>query len=150
MTSWPVHPTSLRSSRSGLAWRPLPWLEPVADYRFINWRSVALFGGSDKGLRWRNQNVFKLGCKRPGEGPNSSCAPASPMAVPDLGWASLRERLDPADLGAARHIRVGWKPSEAFDLQFAYMHAFKKQLTDDGGDAAGLAADTRITLVWIR
>ncbi len=47
----------------GLAYRPIEPLEFVADYKWINWNAVNLFGNETirGGLYWQNQHIFKGG-----------------------------------------------------------------------------------------
>jgi long-chain fatty acid transport protein len=132
----------------GIAWRPLPWFEPMLDYRWIDWDSVAVYGNDipDKGLGWRDQHIIKLACSAAvrddlvlragvsyGRSPiDESVAFANALSVLTTEWH--------ATLG------VGWQFNKEWDLQFAYLHGFKKEVTDNGGDAGGFAEGTTIGL----
>lgn len=132
----------------GIAWRPLPWLEPMLDYKWIDWDSVANFGNDieDKGLGWRDQHIIKLACNAKmrddlvlragvsyGRSPiDESVAFANALSVLTTEWH--------ATLG------LGWQMNKEWDVQIAYLHGFKKEITDNGGDAAGQAEGTVIGL----
>lgn len=132
----------------GIAWRPLPWLEPMLDYKWIDWDSVALFGASiaDKGLGWRDQHILKLACNAKvrddlmlragvsyGRSPiDESVAFANGLSVLTTEWH--------ATLG------LGWQPNKTWDVQVAYLHGFKNEVTDNGDDASGFAKGTTIGL----
>lgn len=132
----------------GIAWRPLPWLEPLLDYRWIDWDSVAVFGNDieDKGLGWRDQHIIKLACNARmrddlvlragvsyGRSPiDESVAFANALSVLTTEWH--------ATLG------LGWQMNKEWDVQIAYLHGFQNEVTDNGGDAAGQAEGTVIGL----
>jgi long-chain fatty acid transport protein len=130
----------------GVAWRPLSWLEPLLDYRFIDWDSVALFGDSAKGLHWRDQHVFKLGCNAQIDPDLQLRAGLSYGRSPITEAAVFTNALSPLISEWHATLGLGWKPAPAWDLQIAYLHAFKNELTDDGGDVQGLAQGSRISL----
>ncbi len=132
----------------GIAWRPLPWLEPMLDYKWIDWDSVALFGNAvaDQGLGWRDQHILKLACNAKvrenlmlragvsyGRSPISeSVAFANGLSVLTTEWH--------ATLG------LGWQVNKEWDVQIAYLHGFKNEVTDNGDDAGGQAEGTVIGL----
>ena len=132
----------------GVAWRPLPWLEPMLDYKWIDWDSVALFGNAvaDQGLGWRDQHILKLACNAKvrenlmlragvsyGRSPISeSVAFANGLSVLTTEWH--------ATLG------LGWQMNKEWDVQIAYLHGFKNEVTDNGDDAGGFAEGTVIGL----
>ena len=132
----------------GLAWRPLAWLEPLLDYRWINWSSVATYGAevADHGLGWRDQHIIKLACNAHvrenlmlragvsyGRSPiTESVAFANGLSVLTTEWH--------ASLG------VGWQCNKEWDIQASYLHGFKNEVTDNGDDAGGFAKGTVIGL----
>ena len=132
----------------GIAWRPLPWLKPMLDYRWIDWDSVAVFGNDieDKGLGWRDQHIIKLACNARvrddlvlragvsyGRSPiDESVAFANALSVLTTEWH--------ATLG------VGWQVDKAWDIQVAYLHGFESEVTDNGDNVDGLAEGTTIGL----
>lgn len=132
----------------GIAWRPLPWLEPLLDYKWIDWDSVAVFGNDvmDKGLGWRDQHIVKLACNAKvgedlvlragvsyGRSPiDESVAFANALSVLTTEWH--------ATLG------IGWQINQAWDLQASYLHGFNKEVTDNGDEFAGNAEGTTIGL----
>ena len=132
----------------GVAWRPLPWLEPMLDYKWIDWDSVALFGAAveDQGLGWRDQHIIKLACNAKarddlvlragvsyGRSPiDESVAFANGLSVLPTEWH--------ATLG------VGWQVNKKWDVQVTYLHGFENEVTDNGNDAGGLAEGTTIGL----
>ncbi len=131
----------------GVAWRPLPWLEPLLDYRFIDWDSLALYNdGTAKSLGWRDQHIIKLACNAHIQpdlvlraGVSYGRSPITESVAFTNGLTNLVSELHAT-------VGVGWKPSPAWDVQFAYLHAFKKEVTDNGTDAFGLARGTSIGL----
>lgn len=132
----------------GVAWRPLPWLEPMLDYKWIDWDSVATFGNDieDKGLGWRDQHIIKLACNAKmrddlmlragvsyGRSPiDESVAFANGLSVLTTEWH--------ATLG------VGWQFNKNWDIQASYLHGFKNEVTDNGDDVLGNAEGTTIAL----
>lgn len=132
----------------GIAWRPLPWLEPMLDYKWIDWDSVATFGNDieDKGLGWRDQHIIKLACNATvredlmlragvsyGRSPiDESVAFANGLSVLTTEWH--------ASLG------IGWQVNKEWDVQATYLHGFKNEVTDNGDDAGGQAEGTVIGL----
>jgi long-chain fatty acid transport protein len=132
----------------GVAWRPVAWLEPMIDYRWIDWDSVASYGAdvTDKGLGWRDQHIIKLACNAHvrenlmlragvsyGRSPiTESVAFANGLSVLPTEWH--------ATLG------VGWQPNATWDIQASYLHGFKKEITDNGDDAGGFGEGTKISL----
>jgi long-chain fatty acid transport protein len=132
----------------GIAWRPLPWLEPMLDYKWIDWDSVAVFGNAieDEGLGWRDQHIIKLACNATvrddlvlragvsyGRSPiDESVAFANALSVLTTEWH--------ATLG------IGWQIDQRWDLQVSYLHGFNKEVTDNGDDAGGQAEGTTIGL----
>jgi long-chain fatty acid transport protein len=132
--------------QAGVAWRPLAWLEPMLDYRYINWTSVKVFGDHADGFGWRNQNIVMLGCNAyPQEGLVLRTGLAygrSPIADSEAFTNGLTPLITEwhAALGAS------YVCDRHFSLQASYVHGFKKTLVDDGSDAGGLGKGTRISL----
>lgn len=132
--------------QAGVAWRPLAWLEPMLDYRYVNWTSVKVFGDHAGGFGWRNQNIFMLGCN----------AYATEGLVLRAGVAYGRSPIDDSmaftngltPLITEWHATIGasYQYDRHFSLQASYLHGFKKTLVDDGSDAGGLGKGTRISL----
>jgi long-chain fatty acid transport protein len=132
----------------GLAWRPLPWLEPLLDYKWIDWDSVAVFGNDieDKGLGWRDQHIVKLACNARlredmmlragvsyGRSPiDESVAFANALSVLTTEWHAT--------------IGFGWQVDQTWEVQIAYLHGFANEVTDNGDNVGGLAAGTTIDL----
>ena len=131
----------------GVAWRPLPWLEPLLDYRFIDWDSLALFhDGTAKSLGWRDQHIIKLACNVHVQTDLVLRAGVSYGRSPITESVAFTNGLTNLVTEMHATIGVGWKPSPACDVQIAYMHAFKNEVTDNGDDAFGLAQGTSIGL----
>ncbi len=132
--------------QAGIAWRPLAWLEPMLDYRYINWTSVKVFGDRAGGFGWRNQNIVMLGCN----------AHAAEGLVLRAGAAYGRSPIDDsmAFTNGLTPLITEWHASlgasylydQHFSLQASYVHGFKKTLVDDGSDVGGLGKGTRISL----
>jgi long-chain fatty acid transport protein len=132
--------------QAGVAWRPLAWLEPMLDYRYIDWTSVKVFGDHANGFGWRNQNIVMLGAN----------AYAAEGLVLRAGVAYGRSPITDSEaftngltpLITEWHAALG--ASYVYDrhlsLQASYVHGFKKTLVDDGSDAGGLGKGTRIAL----
>lgn len=132
--------------QAGVAWRPVPWFEPMLDYRFIDWQGVKVFGDKEAGFGWKNQHIVKLGCNayvrdglvlRAGLSYGRSPVPES-MAFTNSLTPLVTEWH--ATLGAT------WTPTTHYAVQLAYLHGFKKSLVDDGSDVAGFGRGTRISL----
>ncbi|HEX3133410.1 MAG TPA: outer membrane protein transport protein, partial [Planctomycetota bacterium] len=132
----------------GIAWRPLPWLEPMLDYKWIDWDSVAVFGNAiaDKGLGWHDQHIIKLACNATvrenltlragvsyGRSPiDESVAFANGLSVLTTEWHAT--------------FGLGWQFNKEWDIQASYLHGFKNEVTDNGDDAGGQAKGTVIGL----
>ena len=132
----------------GLAWRPLSWLEPLFDYRFIDWSSVATYGNNpnDQGLGWRDQHIIKLGC-------NAHLTEKCTLRVGvSYGRSPITESevfanaLSPLVTEWHATLGLGWVVNSQWDVQVAYLHGFKNELTDNGADAGGLAQGSTISL----
>jgi long-chain fatty acid transport protein len=128
----------------GVAWRPLTWFEPMLDYRYIDWRSVAFYG---EGLGWRDQHVIKLATNfqvneklTVRTGLSYGRSPISESVVFINGLSPLISEWH-ATLG------FSWQVTKTWDLQCCYLHAFKNTLTDNGDDVSGFGAGTEISLV---
>lgn len=131
----------------GVAWRPLSWLEPLLDYRFIGWSSLGLYGNdSAKGLHWRNQQIIKLGCNAHVQPDLVVRAGVSYGRSPITESEAFTNGLSNLVTEVHATVGVGWKPSSAWDIQVSYLHAFKNTVVDNGDDAFGLAAGSSIAL----
>lgn len=131
----------------GVAWRPLPWLEPLLDYRWLDWDSLRAYADRDaNGLGWRDQHIIKLACHAQVQsdlvlraGVSYGRSPIDESVVFKNGLSNLT-----SDLHAT--VGMGWQPSKEWDLQVAYQHAFENIVTDNGDDVNGFGRGTRIGL----
>jgi long-chain fatty acid transport protein len=130
--------------RIGFAYRPRKKWEILADYQFINWSGVAQIGNSAvrSGLGWEDQHIFKLGLRwRPFERLTLRVgASYGKSPIPDDGvFANI---LFPAatEMHAAAGFSLDISPKHA--VHFAYIHAFEKEMTDNGaGDLFSMAGE---------
>jgi len=130
----------------GLAWRPVEWLEPLLDYRFIDWHGVPLYGDAATGFGWRSQNIFKVGANIHAyqglelhTGFSYGRSPIGPGEVFDNALSPL---ITEAHLCAG----LTWDVTHNYRVQLAYLHAFRNTMTDNGADAGGNGAGTQISL----
>ena len=132
----------------GLAWRPLSWLEPLFDYRFIDWSSVATYGNNpnDQGLGWRDQHIFKLGCNAHLTDQCTLRTGVSYGRSPITESEVFANALSPLVTEWHATFGVGWVVNKQWDVQIAYLHGFKNELTDNGADAGGSAQGSTISL----
>ena len=132
----------------GLAWRPLSWLEPLFDYRFIDWSSVATYGNNpnDQGLGWRDQHIIKLGCNAHLTEKCTLRAGVSYGRSPITESEVFANALSPLVTEWHATLGLGWVVNSQWDVQVAYLHGFKNELTDNGADAGGLAQGSTISL----
>ena len=132
----------------GLAWRPLSWLEPLFDYRFIDWSSVATYGNNpnDQGLGWRDQHVFKFGCNAHVNEQWTLRAGVSYGRSPITESEAFANALSPLVTEWHATLGLGWVVTTQWDIQIAYLHGFKKEITDNGADASGFAQGSTISL----
>ncbi len=132
----------------GLAWRPLPWLEPLLDYRWIDWSSVATFGADvpDQGLGWRDQHILKLACNAHVREDLTLRAGVSYGRSPITESVAFANGLSVLTTEWHATLGLGWQLDETWDVQLAYLHGFANEVTDNGDDAGGFAAGTRIDL----
>jgi long-chain fatty acid transport protein len=130
----------------GIAWRPTSWLEPLLDYRYIDWHGVKVFGDANTGFGWKSQNIFKIGLH----------AHASDSVTVHAGFSYGRSPIDSSEvftnglspLITEAHLSIGvtWEISAQYHVECAYLHGFRNTLTDNGSDAGGAGAGTQITL----
>jgi long-chain fatty acid transport protein len=130
--------------RAGIAWRVLPWLEPVLDYHFIDWKDIDAYGSD---LGWKNQHVVGVGVN----------AHVHPEVTLRAGVSYGNSPIDEghvflngvSPLIATTHAGIGadWRPTDRFDLGVALMHTFKRTLTDDGSDVGGAGQGTKVSFV---
>ena len=131
--------------QAGIAYR-IGDIEPLIDYRFIQWTNVRLYGDDD-GLGWRDQHILKVGVN----------AYLSPAWILRAGFSTGNAPIDESavftnglsPLVTTTHAGAGasWKPSSTWQLTVAYQHAFARSITDDGSDVGGGGKGTEIGLV---
>lgn len=118
----------------GVAYRPWPRLELVADYKYINWSGISQIGRQAVrgGLGWEDQHIFKIGTTwrisrlwtvRCGFSYGESPVPRD---------AIFTNVLFPAI--SEKHIAAGvsYRLTSKADIHLAYMHAFKNEVTESG------------------
>ena len=132
----------------GIAWRPLPWLEPMLDYKWIDWDSVDLFGAAvdDKGLGWRDQHIIKLACNAKVRDDLMLRAGVSYGRSPITESVAFANALSVLTTEWHATLGLGWQMNKEWDVQIAYLHGFKNEVTDNGDDAGGFAEGTVIGL----
>ncbi len=132
----------------GIAWRPLPWLEPMLDYKWIDWDAVAVYGNDipDKGLGWRDQHIIKLACNAHVQDDLTLRAGLSYGRSPITESVAFANGLSVLTTEWHASLGVGWQCNKAWDIQASYLHGFKNEVTDNGDDAGGFAKGTVIGL----
>lgn len=132
----------------GVAWRLLSWLEPMLDYKWIDWDSVALFGADieDKGLGWRDQHIVKLACNAKVREDLTLRAGVSYGRSPITESVAFANGLSVLTTEWHATLGMGWQMNKEWDVQIAYLHGFKNEVTDNGDDALGQAEGTVIGL----
>lgn len=140
-------PDQPQEIQAGVAWRPLPWLEPLFDYRYIDWEGVKVFGDSTAGFGWKSQHIFMLACNAYAREDLVLRAGVSYGRSPIRSSMAFTNGLTP--LVTEWHATAGatWHPSTHYSVQAAYLHGFKKSVVDDGSDVGGFGKGTRISLV---
>ncbi len=130
----------------GLAWRALPWLEALIDYRFIDWHEVKVYGDSTTGFGWRNQQVFKVGANL-AAGPGLTVRTGFSYGRSPIDQSeAFTNALSPLISEAHAAIGVSWDITPRYRYNLTYLHAFRNSLSDNGSDAGGAGNGTRISL----
>jgi long-chain fatty acid transport protein len=127
--------------QSGIAWRVNTWLEPMLDYRFIDWSSVQFYG---EGLQWRDQHIIKLAALGYMNDHLTLRAGLSYGRSPITESHVFLNGLTLLITEWHGTLGLGWRINQAWDVQCTYLHGFENTLTDNG--ANGLGAGTQASL----
>lgn len=134
----------------GLAYRPRPRLEFVADYKFIDWSGISQISRDTVrgGLGWNDQHVFKLGATWNASRLWTFRAGVSHGDSPVPSDAVFSNVLFPAISETHLTLGAGYRVSKRSDLNLALMHALRNTETDSGtGDLFSVGGrGTEITL----
>ena len=118
----------------GVAYRPIRKLEFVLDYKFIDWSDISQVGNDaiHDGLSWNDQHILKFGVTYDITKRFTTRAGFSYGEAPIPRDAVFTNVLFPAI--AEEHATIGFSYDlgKRHELHFAYMHAFKNEMTDSG------------------
>jgi long-chain fatty acid transport protein len=127
--------------QTGIAWRINSWIEPLLDYRFIDWSSVPFYG---EGLQWRDQHIVKLAALGYVNDHLTLRAGLSYGRSPITESHVFLNGLTPLITEWHGTLGFGWRFAKQWDVQCAYLHGFENSVTDNG--ASGLGAGTEASL----
>ena len=125
------HPQQIRA---GLAYRPVPKLEFVLDYQWIDWTGIPLTGNKtvDGGMAWRDQHLVRGGVTWDVNERWGLRAGASYGRAPIGEDAAFVNALSP---GLSEwHLAVGatYRLSAHTEIHASFSHAIPEKCTDDG------------------
>lgn len=118
----------------GLAWRPVPKIEFVADYKWIGWNGTNLFEHKSVqgGLGWKNQHIVKVGAQWDINTRFSLMAGGSYGKSPIEGEDVFINALTPAL--SEWHATAGftWNVNDEHALTLALVHVLPESKTENG------------------
>lgn len=129
--------------QAGIAVRPTKRIEVTADYKYIDWSDMGIFGTSvpANSLDWLGQHLFKLAVEYQ----------ATARVTLRAGWSHGKTQIDsdhvfvaaltPGTANDLLGLGVSWRVSPATTLHVGYMRIFPNTVEDTGvGDFFGAQA----------
>lgn len=132
------HPQTVQA---GVAWRPHPKWEVMADYRFIDWSGVPQLSRPtiEAGLGWVDQHIGKLALQYALSDEWTLRMGVSYGKSPVPDHEVFSNVMFPANSEAHASLGATWRFAARQELHCAYQHAFEKRLEDNGrGDLFSL------------
>ncbi len=132
------HPQTLQA---GVAWRPRPKWEILADYRFIDWSGVPQLSRPtiEAGLGWEDQHIGKLAVQYALSDAWTLRMGLSYGRTPVPDHEVFSNVMFPANSEVHASVGASWRFAPRHELHVAYQHAFEKRLEDSGkGDLFSL------------
>ena len=118
----------------GLAYRPVPRLELLLDYKFIDWSDIRTTGNDaiHGGLGWNDQNILKFGATYDLSRRLTLRAGVSYGKCPVPGDSVFTNVLFPAITEMHATFGLSCAIGKRHEVHLAYMHAFRHEMTDTG------------------
>jgi long-subunit fatty acid transport protein len=132
--------------QAGIAWRPLTWLEPLLDYRFIGWHTVPAYGNAQYGFGWRNQSLAMVGANAHLDHGWTARAGFSYGDSPVTSAVVFRNGLSPLISHEEASVGICYDGPAHLHYSLTYLHSFRSSITDNGEDVGGEGKGTSMSL----
>lgn len=118
----------------GLAYRPIPKLELLLDYKFIDWSGISQISKDTirGGLSWDDQHIIKAGVSYELTKRFTIRGGVSYGEAPVPGDSVFSNSLFPAISEAHVALGLSYAFKRRHEVHFAYVHALKNEMTETG------------------